>query len=77
MLYIIYVVIYYGLSWWLYKLMYSINNLLLININLNRINRLNNFRIWFLYGLMMIIKRGIFKRFLNIIVFKYMIYIEM
>lgn len=57
--------------------MYSINNLLLININLNRINRLNNFRIWFLYGLMMIIKRGIFKRFLNIIVFKYMIYIEM
>lgn len=57
--------------------MYSINNLLLININLNRINRLNNFRIWFLYGLMMIIKRGIFKRFLNIIVFKNMIYIEM
>lgn len=57
--------------------MYSINNLLLININLNKINRLNNFRIWFLYGLMMIIKRGIFKRFLNIIVFKYMIYIEM
>lgn len=57
--------------------MYSINNLLLININLNRINRLNNFRIWFLYGLMMIIKRGIFKRFLNIIIFKNMIYIEM
>lgn len=57
--------------------MYSINNLLLININLNRINRLNNFRIWFLYGLMMIIKRGMFRRFLNIIVFKYMIYIEM
>lgn len=77
MLYIIYVVSLLCSSWWLYKLMYSINNLLLININLNRINRLNNFRIWFLYGLMMIIKRGIFKRFLNIIVFKYMIYIEM
>lgn len=77
MLYIIYVVSLLWSSWWLYKLMYSINNLLLININLNRINRLNNFRIRFLYGLMMIIKRGIFKRFLNIIVFKYMIYIEM
>lgn len=77
MLYIIHVAIYHGPSWWSYKLMYSTNNSSSTNINLNRINRPNNPRTWFSYGSMMTIKRGIFRRFLNTTVFKYMTYIEM